>query len=177
MPHAPATATCNERQTGRNGAAFDLGFLINLNFHQTHRVPKPSYFGSLILKIYYKLAVLAAMVFGFIGQELSETTSSPSTTGTTPQQQQPPQTAQSQTGGPTATYIPVEKMVSEVDAVHNTLLVGLLIALVAASVALGFLTIYCLRQRAQKKTLRDYQAELHEIQRKDDEERAAAGTA
>lgn len=110
------------------------------------------------------------MVFGFIGQELSETTSSPAAPSTT---LPPSRVAESQTG-PTVTYIPVNRVVSEVDAVHNTLLVGLLVALVAASVALGGLTIYCLRRRQQKKMQKDYQAELHEIQRKEDEGKAAA---
>lgn len=127
------------------------------------------------------------MLTGFIGQELSETPSpgSPSpttttTTTTTTSPQQPPATppsadTRSDQASASTTYVPLEKVVSEVDAVHNTLLVGLLIAFVAASVALGCLTIYCLRRRAQKKLQRTYQAELRGIQRKDDEERAARG--
>ncbi|KAJ6789216.1 hypothetical protein PWT90_10437 [Aphanocladium album] len=138
-------ATGNERQTGRKFSIF-----------QSHILDPPA----------------LAMVSGFIGQELSETTSSPSPTTSQQQLPRPPHTADSQTG-PTATYIPVDSLVSEVDAAHNTLLVGLLVALVAASVALGCLIIYCLRRRAQKKTQREYKAELHEMQRKSDDERAA----
>lgn len=71
------------------------------------------------------------------------------------------------------TYIPLDTAVSEADAAHNTLLVGLLIALVAVSVAFGCLAIYCLRRRAQKKVQSAYRTELRGMQKKDDEERAA----
>lgn len=113
------------------------------------------------------------MASGFIGQELhaapsnDPSTPPPSTTAAPPETN----TAYSQTD-PSTTYIPLEHLVSEVDAVHNTILVGLLVALVAASVALGGLAIYCFRRRAQKKTQREYQDELADLQKKADEERA-----
>ncbi|EJP70933.1 uncharacterized protein BBA_00563 [Beauveria bassiana ARSEF 2860] len=126
------------------------------------------------------------MEIGFIGHELYATTtaqdsssssSSPSPTTSQQQQQQQQQqpasaTIDSQDG---MTYIPVERIVTEVDAVRNTILVGLLIALVAASVALGGLAIYCFRRRARRRLQSNYQAELRAAQRKkkNDEERAA----
>ncbi|KGQ09499.1 hypothetical protein BBAD15_g5151 [Beauveria bassiana D1-5] len=119
------------------------------------------------------------MEIGFIGHELYATTtaqdsssSSSSPSPTTSQQQQPASaTIDSQQG---MTYIPVERIVTEVDAVRNTILVGLLIALVAASVALGGLAIYCFRRRARRRLQSNYQAELRAAQRKkNDEERAA----
>ncbi|OAA45895.1 hypothetical protein BBO_03536 [Beauveria brongniartii RCEF 3172] len=122
------------------------------------------------------------MEFGFIGHELYATTaqdaSSPSSSSpspTTSHQQQTPlpasATVDSQAG---MTYIPVERIVTEVDAVRNTILVGLLIALVAASVALGGLAIYCFRRRARRRLQSGYQAELRAAQQnKSDEERAA----
>lgn len=118
------------------------------------------------------------MLTGFIGQELTGTPSSgsPSPTTTAPQQPPPAHTANTQSDLPSSTaYIPLQRIVSEVDAVHNTLLAGLLIAFVAASVSFGCLAIYCLRRRAQKKLQRTYQAELRGIQKKDDDERAASG--
>jgi hypothetical protein len=116
------------------------------------------------------------MEIGFIGHELYATTaqdssSSSSPSPTTSQQQPPSATIDSQAG---MTYIPVERIVTEVDAVRNTILVGLLIALVAASVALGGLAIYCFRRRARRRLQSGYQAELRAAQRnKSDEERAA----
>ncbi|KAM0667716.1 hypothetical protein MY8738_007544 [Beauveria namnaoensis] len=124
------------------------------------------------------------MEIGFIGHELYATTTaqdssssssspSPTTSQLLQQQQQQPASAtiDSQEG---MTYIPVERIVTEVDAVRNTILVGLLIALVAASVALGGLAIYCFRRRARRRLQSNYQAELRAAQRKkNDEERAA----
>lgn len=111
------------------------------------------------------------MELGFIGQELhassstaQESTTTPPTTSTAPQQQLP-------------TYVPVDSRLSDADAAHKTILVGLLIALVAASVALGGLAMYCLRRRAQRRLQSEYQAELRAVQQqqrddKDDEGRA-----
>ncbi|KAM3513496.1 hypothetical protein MY11210_002884 [Beauveria gryllotalpidicola] len=113
------------------------------------------------------------MEIGFIGHELYAATAQESSSSSSPsQQQQPPSaTMDSQAG---MTYIPVERIVTEVDAVRNTILVGLLIALVAASVALGGLAIYCFRRRARRRLQSGYQAELRAAQRmKSDEERAA----
>ncbi|TQV98476.1 hypothetical protein IF1G_02556 [Cordyceps javanica] len=134
------------------------------------------------------------MEFGFIGQELYATTmqgsAPPITTITTTttsimmSQQQPHAAAaaaadpDSQTGPPprATTYFAIDGIVvSEAEAAHNTLLVGLLIALVAASVTLGGLAIYCLRRRALRRMQSGYQAELRAAQQKQDEEQAARG--
>ncbi|KAM3545056.1 hypothetical protein BM221_009997 [Beauveria bassiana] len=120
------------------------------------------------------------MEIGFIGHELYATTaqdsssSSSSASPTTSQQQQQQPTSATIDSQDGMTYIPVERIVTEVDAVRNTILVGLLIALVAASVALGGLAIYCFRRRARRRLQSNYQAELRAAQqKKNDEERAA----
>ncbi|KAM3562363.1 hypothetical protein MY1884_001862 [Beauveria asiatica] len=127
------------------------------------------------------------MELGFIGHELYATTaqdsSSPSSSSSSSSSPWPTTSRQQQTPLPASatvdaqagmTYVPVERIVTEVDAVRNTILVGLLIALVAASVALGGLAIYCFRRRARRRLQSGYQAELRAAQRnKSDEERAA----
>ncbi|KAJ2979843.1 hypothetical protein NQ176_g3008 [Zarea fungicola] len=97
---------------------------------------------------------------GFIGQELGKGSSAEPLLPTTP------------TADLLTTYIPVDRLIYEVDAVHNTILVALLVGLVAVSIGVGFLAVYCYRRRAQIKLQRKFQQELREVQNKDEEELA-----
>lgn len=110
---------------------------------------------------------------GFIGQELDKGSSAEPSLPTTPVwPDQATHIAESQIADPSTTYIPIDRLIYEVDAVHNTILVALLVGLVAVSIGVGFLAVYCYRRRAQIKLQRTFQQELREVQKKDEEELA-----